>query len=362
MTALVITGWSAVTFAGIGVDALVRQLSGTRLSAVPVGHGVPVGELYDEPLPAPDGQALPGFDVRAELGRKGTGWYDRATALAVVSCRDALRESGVPVAQDTDSRIGVALGTTLGSFKSASDYTRETLVQERPYWVNPSLFPTTVINCAAGQVAIRLGLRGVNATITGGGLAFLNSLRYASRVIGRGYADVMLTGAVEEYTPHRAWAGHLTGTTTGVPLGEAAAAFVLAGAQGPPWALRREEARVLAVTTGYSPGDGGLERCVARTLRQADMSPSSISTVFTGETDEEDTREFGPVVRVLEHEPERVLSKRVFGECDGASGAVALAAMLAGGRAGVTGDGPALITAVGPDGGVGAAVVERSGQ
>ncbi|WP_433241187.1 beta-ketoacyl synthase N-terminal-like domain-containing protein [Streptosporangium sp. CA-135522] len=363
MTGVVITGWSALSSAGVGVDALAGRLAGRELSAVPVSPGVGVGHLYEEPLPAPDGHALADFDVRARLGRKGTGSYDRTTALAVVCCQEALREAGMTVDDVTRKRIGVVLGTSLGSFKSTSDYSRETLVQDKPYLVNPMLFPNTVMNCAAGQVAIRFGLRGVNVTIAGGALAFLNAVRYAGNVIERGYADVMLTGAVEEYTPHRAWASHLTGSTTTVAAGEAAGMFALTSPQAPVWAGSRRSARILAVSTGYGPGGGeqaerALSGCVNRVLRRAGVDPDAISTVLTCEGDEADRREYGPVAYALGHRPRRIMAKRLFGECDAASGAVALAVLLAAGKDGVAAEGLSMLTARGADGAVGAAIVK----
>jgi 3-oxoacyl-[acyl-carrier-protein] synthase II len=298
--------------------------------------------------------------VRAHLGRRGTSSYDRATGLAVVCCQDALTRADLSLDGANRGRVGVALGTSLGSFKSTSDYTRETLVQDKPYLVNPMLFPNTVMNCAAGQVAIRLGLRGVNATIAGGSLAFLNALRYAANIIDRGYADVMLTGAVEEYTPHRAWAAHLGGAA--VPAGEAAGVFVLAGMQPPHWAASPASARILAVATGYGPGgpdsaSRALTGCVDRVVRRAGAASARVAAVYTGETQDGDRCEYGPAARALGHEPRRVLAKRLLGECDAASGAVALAIALARGGHGEL----VLLTGRGADGAVGAAIVQLCG-
>lgn len=360
MNDIVVTGWSALTSAGIGARALAGALSGSDPARVPARPGTGAGDLYPEPLPASAGHVLPDFDVRAELGRKGTSSFDRATALAVVCCKGALEAARLDLDDTRRSRVGVALGTSLGSFKSTSDYSRDTLVQEKPYLVNPVLFPNTVMNCAAGQVAIRFGLRGVNATIAGGTLGFLNAVRYARNILHRGYADVMLAGAVEEYSPHRAWATELG--RVGVPAGEAAAVFVLSRSQPPAWVGAGPVARVLAVATGYGPGGGerteaALSGCVSRALRQAAVGPADVRTVLTGETDLADRGEYRPVCRALRHQPRRVLAKRIFGECDAASGAVAMAVFLAAAPT-LALDGLGLITGRGPDGAVGAAIVE----
>jgi 3-oxoacyl-[acyl-carrier-protein] synthase II len=327
VTAVTITGWNALTSSGV---------------TTPAGEDLP-------PAPA---AVVEGFDIRAELGRKGTSSFDRVTGLAVVCCRETLRAGGL-AGGDRPERVGVALGTTVGSQQSTSDYTRETLVHDKPYLVNPMLFPNTVMNCAAGQVAIRFGLRGVNATIAGGPLAFLNSVRYAVNLIGRGYADVMLTGAAEEFSPHRAWAAHLTGATREVACGEAAAMF----------ALRRAAAadtgadQILAVATAYGPGGGeaaedALTGCVNRVLERGGHPGADVGVLVTGESTERARHEYGPAVRALGHKPRRLLPKTTFGECDAAAGAVALAALLAEGEPGI-----GLLTGRSPDGAVGAALV-----
>ena len=361
MSGVVVTGWSALTSAGVGADALAKKLALAEDGRV--AKGTDVGDLYEEPLPGAYGHALADFSPREHLGRKGTSTYDRATGLAVVCCQEALREAGVSLEDGSRPRIGVVLGTSLGSFKSTSDYTRETLVQEKPYLVNPMQFPNTVMNCAAGQVAIRFGLRGVNTTIAGGTLGFLNVLRYASNAIDRNHADVIVAGAVEEFTPHRAWATHLTGATSVVSPGEAAGMFVLARPQAPEWAGPRHRAGVLAVATGYGPGGGeeaetALAGCVHRVIAKAGADASQVSTVYTGEAEDSDRREYGPIVRALGHSPERIMVKRLFGECDAASGAVALGVLLAADREADPGE-LSLLTARGADGAVGAAIVRR---
>ncbi|GIM86880.1 beta-ketoacyl synthase N-terminal-like domain-containing protein [Salinispora arenicola] len=357
MSPVLVSTYSAVTAAGVGEQALAGWLADR--DGANADPGVPVGGLYDDVLPAPTGHALVDFDVRTHIGRKGTSTLDRATALSVVCCQDVLRRAGISIDETNRARVGVALGTSLGSFKSTSDYTRDTLVQERPYLVNPMLFPNTVMNCAAGQVAIKFGLMGVNATVAGGPLAFLNALRYANNVLDRGYNDVMLAGAVEEFTPHRAWASHLTGATGEVTSGEAAALFVLTTEQPPAWARLAPRARILAVATAYGPGgDGGAEQaligCIDRVLRHAGRVGADVDLVVTGESTDEDRREYGPATRALGVEPRRLLPKRMLGECDAASGAVALAVVLAGGHRSL-----ALLTGRGAGGAVGAALVER---
>jgi 3-oxoacyl-[acyl-carrier-protein] synthase II len=327
---LAVTGAGVLCSAGIGPDAVAAALRGER-SQTP---GNALGDLYDEPLPSTLGHALVDFDAAAHLGRKGTSGLDRSSSLAVVACGMALADSKLEIDDRKRRRIGVALGTTVGSLRSMSDYTRETLVEERPYLVNPLLFPTTVMNCPAGQAAIRYGLQGVNTTIAGGRLAFAHVVRHAGMILGDAHASALLAGAVEEFTPHRAWATEL-GHGAHVSAGECAAIFVLERADATAARARRVRAEILSASVGYSPpgarpSGNALERCARRALAQADLAPEAVGLVtIDGASDGEraDT-ERAAVNAVLQH-VDVVAITPLFGDCEAASGALQLSVILA---------------------------------
>lgn len=349
----VITGWGVIGPDGTGVTPLRARMSGP----------VPESDRElptDEPVPPAGGHAWTGFDLRASLGRKGTGSYDRVTALSVLACGEALADSGVLAAGADPARVGVVLGTTVGSLKSTCDFSRETLVQERPYLVNPVLFPNTVMNGAAGQVAIRHRLRGLNSTIAGGPLAFASVLRYAGNALRNGYADVILAGPVEEFSAHRAWASWHAGS--GAPVGEGAAFFVLEDACADSHFGAHRDADVLAVATGFDTDtdtDGaGLTACVRTVLRRAGVAPSEPSVLFTGEVANCDDSEAAPVAAALGRDIPRIRCADRFGDCGAASGGLALATLLALHRDDPGRDGEvALLTARSPDGAVAAVLI-----
>jgi 3-oxoacyl-[acyl-carrier-protein] synthase II len=329
MTSLVLTGAGVVSAAGIGWSAMTKALA-ERSPLVSDLSGT-----YPETLPYPAVHALAGFDVRALLGRKGTSCLDRATGLALVACGQALADSGLVPQKRVSERVGVALGTTVGSLRSSSMYSRETLVAERPYLVNPMLFPNTVMNCAAGQSAIWYGLRGVNSTLAGGRLGFLGALRYGSNMLRRGYADAMLVGAVEELTPQTAWAHYLTGSA-GLP-GEAAAFFVLEEERAARAAGRPPVATLVAMAGGFQPGSapadlaGRLAVTVRELLSQAGLDPGHLGAIALTETAGPEDEEIGAAVdRALSPaEPEHIRVRDVLGDCGAASGALQFAALLA---------------------------------
>lgn len=343
MTGLEIAGWGLVSPAGCAA-------------------AVEVGGMYDLPLPTTHAHALVDFSVRAELGRKGTSFFDRRTALTVLACARALADAGLQVTDGQRHRVGVVLGTTAGSVRSSVDYAVETFTQVPPYLVNPALFPNTVMNCAAGQSAIWFGFNGVNATLAGGRVAFLSVLRYCLNAFRTGQADVLLAGAVEEFTPHTAWLSQLQRGPAGPLPGEGGAVFVLRppGAGGQPG-----DGEVRGVTLGFCPRDGdrsaAIAACVRRALHASGLDPDAVRVVAVGGAEDDDAGRtaWHAASSVLGHSlAERLRVEPDSGDNPTAAGALELAAVLARHRDNPGADGQgAVLVAHNAEGAVGAAVV-----
>lgn len=336
-TRLAITGWGVISPIGIGRKHFSHGLA-TRASGLkPVAGAGTAGLPFDRACTIPD------FATSSFLGTKGTRSMDRTTGLAVAAVGMALEHSGIAAASDR-LRIGVVLGTSTGSIKSISDFTRETLIQERPYLVNPALFPNTVMNCAAGQSAIWHKLTGINATISGGHATGVLALRYAALAIRRGYADTLLTGAVEEFCEQAAWAYHHTrppATIAQRPLGEACAMFVIENLAIAQSRNQRILAEVLACEVGvYPPAQDGRQRqaaglatCIRRALARGNVAPEAVQIVSLGQRGDPDLDQAerdGVHLGLDNAAPAHALAiGELIGETFSAAGAMQLAALLA---------------------------------
>ncbi|MFJ3520343.1 beta-ketoacyl synthase N-terminal-like domain-containing protein [Streptomyces sp. NPDC090131] len=264
-----------VSAAGVGLQPLADAL---RAGAVAGGAPPAAHEAEDYP-PLP---LRPADIVAADLlGPKGLNRLTRAEQLGMAACTLALG----PVADR--SATGVVLGSAVGSSGGVGRFTRDTFVQERPYMVNPSAFPGTLMNAAAGRTAIRHGLTDANATVSGGPLASLHALRFARNALVAGHARRLLTGGVEELSPQSAWAWQRAGSLApGTALGEGAAVFALRTLQGSgdgesPLAL------VMAVRTGFAAGGPlavarRLSTCVRDALARSGVGAQDIAVVAPG--------------------------------------------------------------------------------
>jgi 3-oxoacyl-[acyl-carrier-protein] synthase II len=106
---------------------------------------------------------------------------------------------------------------------------------------NTRLFPNTVMNAAAGHVALLNRLQGPTATISAGGTSGISALHFASALIARGSADRILVVAADE-SPAAMLAGYARipgylARTDSVPFGHSGR---LLGGAGVAVLLERE--------------------------------------------------------------------------------------------------------------------------
>lgn len=166
------------------------------------------------------------FDIVRDLGRKGTRTLDRAAALAIHAVGQLPQETRSPADEEPRRVTGLVLATTMGSLQSTMDFTRDSFTGARPFHVDPARFPNTVMNFAAGQCAIRYGIKGPNATVTTGHVGSFTAVRYAARLLRAGRAERIIAGASEELSQARAAVVAAAGESN-VPLTEGAGAVVV---------------------------------------------------------------------------------------------------------------------------------------
>ncbi|GAA4548832.1 beta-ketoacyl synthase N-terminal-like domain-containing protein [Amycolatopsis samaneae] len=350
MTAAVLTEWSALSPFGLGAAAFSAGVS----------RGVPAVTALGDGWDGPDGHAglIPDFDPRVLLGRKGTRSMDRVTGIAVVAI-DLLFQRLGGKATEYGAETGLVLGTGSGSVRSIMEFTREALTGDKPYHVDPALFPNTVLNRAAGQSAIWHGLKGPNTTIAGGALTGLLAVNYALRLHRGGHCAAVLCGAVEEYSTERAWLERTHGNGKR-RLGEGGAVFLIESAELARASGRVPLASVPALAFAAFPDVLGaraaLRGCVEKVLRRAGIGRAEVALVLPSEAEgamaEVEELAIGDVVGAA---PPRLGCKALIGDTSAAAAAFQLAAAVAIARGGDF----ALLTALDRDGTAGAAIIHK---
>jgi len=188
---VVITGTGVATSNGMGKEEYWKSLENGV-------SGIKKISLFEtDSLTTHTAGEINNFDAAKYLGQKGLRTLDRTTKIVNVAAKFALDDANLEIDESNTDEVGVVLGTTLGSIYSISEFDK-TALREGPRYVNPALFPNTVINSPASQISIRFVIKGFNTTISTGFTASLDALRYAYDFIQLNRAKAVLVGGVEE--------------------------------------------------------------------------------------------------------------------------------------------------------------------
>jgi len=295
------------------------------------------------------------FDPVALLGKKGLRTLDRSTRLISSAAKLAIEDAGLEITDENTQSIGVSIGTTFGSLHSISQFDRDGLI-EGPKYVNPSLFPNTVLNSPASQVSIRFKIKGFNTTISTGFCAGLDAISYACDFVRMQRAAIALAGGVEELCEETFLGFHALGCLSGLDgsepiccpfdnrrngtvLSEGAAILIL---EDEEHAFKREAnaiARILGYANSFDPEANrnfdhkgkGLSEAISLALKDADLNPGDIDYICasansTKGLDRMETNVIKTVFGPLAYDIPVSAIKSMIGESFSASGALAVAA------------------------------------
>jgi len=192
----VITGLGTIGACGHGREALAAALAAGKPAAAEVDRS--------DGLHREGGARLAALVAERDLSR----WVPPAAArrmsfpskLAVSAARMALAEAGIDSTSAGGPRVGVYLATTFGTGLSTERLLRRILL-EGAEAAQPFDFSECVANAAAAQLAIALGARGPNVTLTQRESGPLLAVARAAQAVREGRVDLALAGAVEEITP-----------------------------------------------------------------------------------------------------------------------------------------------------------------
>ena len=142
------------------------------------------------------GAPVKNFDPAEFMSRRDLRRTDPLTQVALYASQQALDDSGLQVTDENSYEIGALIGTGIGGFQSLFNGI-EKFMQEGHSTVSPLLLPMMLPDSPAGKIAIDLGLRGPNMSISTACATGNNSIGEAFEIIRRGAATAMLAGSSE---------------------------------------------------------------------------------------------------------------------------------------------------------------------
>ena len=118
------------------------------------------------------------------------------TYFDTADAKEAIEDAGLNMEQEDPFRVGVSVGSGIGSLQSVErEYSK--MLQKGPNRVNPLLVPLMISNMAAGNVSIQFGMRGKCINVVTACATGTHSIGEAFRTIQYGDADVMIAGGTE---------------------------------------------------------------------------------------------------------------------------------------------------------------------
>ncbi|WP_296205995.1 beta-ketoacyl-ACP synthase II [Psychrobacter sp. UBA3962] len=353
---VVITGMGAITPLGLDVDSTWQRLIQGESGIKPITH-------FDaSTYRAQFAGTVEGFDASQFMAAKEARRYDAFIHYGVAAASMALKQAGfieqvsaesAPVQNVDSDRFGVIIGAGIGGLQTLED-NRDALANQGTRRVSPFSLPGSIINMAAGMVAIKHNLRGPNLATATACTSAAHAIGLAARLIAYGDCDVMLAGGSEKGSSPLGMAGFAAmgalstrnddPTRASRPFDKHRDGFVLGDGSGVLVleSLAHAKARgatILAELAGFGmsddahhitapPADGdGAARAMVMAINDAGIDPCEIGYINAHGTSTPagDVAESKAIEGIFEACKERLLvssTKSMTGHLLGAAGAI----------------------------------------
>jgi nodulation protein E len=187
---VVITGLGVISSLGHDPagfwDGLVRGRSG-------------IGPVDPERLPGLRFENIAevrGYDPLAHFEPRQLVVLDRFAQFALVSARQAVRESGLAWSSQLRNRTAVVTGTCIGG-QMTSELANYSLFVEKSKRLSPMIVPRVMPNAGASHITMEFGLHGPSFTIASACSSSSHAIGQAYWMVRHGMADVAIAGGSE---------------------------------------------------------------------------------------------------------------------------------------------------------------------
>jgi 3-oxoacyl-[acyl-carrier-protein] synthase II len=190
---VVITGQGVISPFGVGVDVFWDSLKQGKSGIRKITHFDPSQfscQICGD---------IPNFDPLSYFSTKEARHLAKFVQYAVIVTREALAESKLDMKSVDLDRVGVLIGSGIGSIETIEEEFQKYL-QRGPSRISPFFIPRIIINEASGQVSIQTGARGPNTCVVTACATATNAIGDAARFIQYNDADVMIAGGTESAT------------------------------------------------------------------------------------------------------------------------------------------------------------------
>ncbi len=187
---IVITGMGMVTPLGLNVAETWANIKACKSG---VGY---ITRFDSSQLDTHIGAEVKGFDAAQWLGNKEARRMDRYAQFAVVSALEAVAQANYRITPDNTFETGVIVGAGFGGSETLQEGI-DVLYKRGPKKISPFTFPMVLNNMGSAQVAMRLGIRGTNFTVSAACATGAVAIGEGAELIRRGEVNAVIAGGSE---------------------------------------------------------------------------------------------------------------------------------------------------------------------
>ncbi len=188
---VVITGLGVISPVGNDVTSFWQSLKDGKCGVGPITSFD--AKAFDSRIAA----EVKNFDPTAYgISIKDVKRTAKFVQFAVAAAKQAVDSSGLILENEDLTRIGVIIGSGIGSLHTIEEE-HKILLNKGPSRLSPFLIPMLIVNEASGLVAIIHGFKGPNSCVATACASGSHAIGEAYRTILYGDADIMITGGTE---------------------------------------------------------------------------------------------------------------------------------------------------------------------
>ena len=279
------TYWNSLKNGKCGIKVLEEKLQIE-------GTGIHVGGTVED------------FEVEKYIDKREAKRLARFTQFAVYAAKEAMKDAGINIEEEDPYKVGTIIGSGIGALDVIENETMK-LHEKGAKRVSPLFVPMSIVNMAAGNVAIYTGAKGVCTSVVTACASGTHSIGEAFRYLKQGVQDVIVAGGAEASITPLSIAGFnaLTALSksedpnrasipfdkerSGFVMGEGAGIIVMETLEH----AKKRGAKIIAEVVGYgatadahhittpAPGGVGAAKAMEFAIKEAGIEPSDIDYI-----------------------------------------------------------------------------------
>ncbi len=197
---VVVTGMGAVTPVGNNTNDMWNN---TKRGV----NGISKLEIIDtEDHKVKIGAEVKNLNFEDFIDKKKARHNDRFANFAMVAAFEAYKDSNINIEEIDVNKFGVIIGSGIGGLQTIENEYERGLKRSFDR-ISPFFIPMSIINLAAGNIAIELGAKAICSSIVTACASGSNAIGEAFKNIRDGYTTIMVAGGAEATFTHLAVGG-----------------------------------------------------------------------------------------------------------------------------------------------------------